>query len=196
MEQALIGAGGFANEVMAHMKMNNMVCFVDDCFFSENDKNIKKLSEFDPEKYKVLIVIGDGKVRKRISEQLPKNTKYFSFIHPSAQILGEDVEIGEGSVICAGVIITTNCVIGKHSHLNLLTTVGHDNRIGDYFTTAPSVNISGNCKIGDCVYFGTNSSVREKIEICDNVTIGLNSGVVKDILESGTYVGSPAKKIK
>jgi len=46
------------------------------------------------------------------------------------------------------------------------------------------------------VYFGTNSSVREKISICDNVVVGLNAGVVKNITESGIYVGVPAKKIK
>jgi len=42
---------------------------------------------------------------------------------------------------------------------------------------------------------GNNSSVREKINICDNVTIGLNGGVIKNITEPGTYVGTPVKKI-
>ena len=28
------------------------------------------------------------------------------------------------------------------------------------------------------------------------LTIGLNSGVVKDINEAGVYIGTPAKKIK
>jgi serine acetyltransferase len=60
----------------------------------------------------------------------------------------------------------------------------------------PGSILSGDVIIKDQVYIGTNSSVREKISICDNVTIGLNSGVVKDINESGTYVGSPLKKIK
>ena len=104
-----------------------------------------------------------------------------------------NIEIGEGSVICAGSILTTNIKIGKHSHLNLLTTIGHDTVVGDYFTTAPGAKISGNCNIGECVYFGTNSSVREKITICDNVTIGLNGGVVKNINKSGIYVGVPTR---
>jgi UDP-3-O-[3-hydroxymyristoyl] glucosamine N-acyltransferase len=60
----------------------------------------------------------------------------------------------------------------------------------------PCSVVSGNCTIGNRVYLGTNSSIREKIEICDDVTIGLNSGVVKNIKESGVYVGSPSKKIK
>jgi UDP-3-O-[3-hydroxymyristoyl] glucosamine N-acyltransferase len=87
-------------------------------------------------------------------------------------------------------------IIGKHSQINLMTTIGHDCIIGDYFTTAPSVQISGNINIGNNVYFGTKSSAKQKISICDNVIIGMNSGVVKDINESGTYIGTPCKKIK
>jgi UDP-3-O-[3-hydroxymyristoyl] glucosamine N-acyltransferase len=59
----------------------------------------------------------------------------------------------------------------------------------------PGSVVSGNCNIGDCVYLGSNSSVREKISICDNTIIGLSSGVVKNIETTGTYVGVPAKKI-
>jgi serine acetyltransferase len=60
----------------------------------------------------------------------------------------------------------------------------------------PGAIVSGDCNISDNVYVGTNSSIREKISICDDVIIGLNSGVVSDIVESGVYVGTPAKKIK
>jgi len=196
MKRALIGAGGFADEVKAHIGDFIMKCFVDDKYYTPNNKFIFPLSEFNPNEYEVLIAIGDGVARKEIVSRLPKETKYFSYIHPSAEILGNDVEIGKGSIVCAGAVITTNCIIGEHTHLNLHTTIGHDCRIGDYFTTAPGAKISGNCNIGECVYFGTNASVRQKITICDNVTIGLNAGVVKNINEPGIYVGVPAKIIK
>ena len=62
--------------------------------------------------------------------------------------------------------------------------------------SAPGAKISGNCEIGECVYFGTNASVRQKIKICDNVIIGLNAGVVKNINEPGVYAGVPVTKIK
>ena len=126
---------------------------------------------------------------------MPKSTKYFSFIHDTAQILGNDVFIEDGSIICAGCILTTNIKIGRHAHLNLHTTIGHDCEIGDYFTTAPGAKISGNCKIKECVYIGTNASIKEKISINSFVTIGLNAGVVKNITESGIYVGTPSKRI-
>jgi sugar O-acyltransferase (sialic acid O-acetyltransferase NeuD family) len=194
MKKALIGAGGFANEIKAHMKDFNMICFVDDEYYQPNNLSIKPISKFNSKEYEVIVSIGDSQLRRKMVDRLPKDTKYFTFIHPTAQILGNDVEIGEGSIICANVIITTNVKIGKHCHLNLNTTIGHDNIIGDYFTTAPSVNISGNCNIGNQVYFGTKSCVKQKIKICDDVIIGLNAGVVKDILESGVYVGTPSLK--
>jgi UDP-3-O-[3-hydroxymyristoyl] glucosamine N-acyltransferase len=60
----------------------------------------------------------------------------------------------------------------------------------------PGSIVSGNVTLGNKVYLGTNSCIREKINICDNVTIGLITGVVKDITQSGVWVGSPIKKIK
>jgi sugar O-acyltransferase (sialic acid O-acetyltransferase NeuD family) len=199
MKKGIIGAGGFGREVygsLSSMEKINTVFFVDDNYWNEGNNLILPMSKFDPQEYEVVIAIGDPRDRFDIVQRLPKETKYFTHIHPSCQILGDDVEIGEGSIICAGSIITTNVKIGRHAHLNLQTTIGHDCEIGDYFTTAPGSKISGNCKIYDCVYLGTNSSIKEKITIHSLTTIGLNSGVVKDITESGIYVGTPAKKIK
>lgn len=195
MKKALIGAGGFAREIKAHIGDESMVCFVDDNYYV-GDINTLPLSKFDPNEYEVLIAIGDPRARYDISNRLPKETKYFTHIDERAIILDKNVKIGEGSIICAGSILTTNIKIGKHAHLNLQTTIGHDTIIGDFFTTAPGAKISGNCTIYDLVYIGTNASVREKITIHSLSTIGLNAGVVKDIIESGVYGGTPCKKIK
>lgn len=195
LEKAIIGAGGFAREIAAALGLPNIKFFVDDEYMRV-ESGIYGLSQFDPEKYEVVVAVGDPRARFDIIQRLPKNTKYFTFIDPTAQIHSSNIEIGEGSIICAGSILTTNIKIGKHAHLNLQTTVGHDTQIGDYFTTAPGVKISGNCNIHDLVYVGTNASIREKITIHSLTTIGLNAGVVKNIEEPGVYVGVPAKKIK
>ena len=110
--------------------------------------------------------------------------------------MGQGVEIGQGSVLCPNTVITTNIKIGNHSHLNLNSTVGHDCILNDYFTAAPLVAISGNVTTEECVYFGTSSSIIEKKSICKNVIIGANSCVTSNITKPGTYVGTPAKKIK
>lgn len=199
MKKGIIGAGGFGREIYWSLSLNekvNTVFFVDDNYYDGTDPLILPLSKFNPNEYELVIAIADSHHRQRIVNSLPNNTKYFTHIHPTAQIHGPDVEIGEGSIICAGTIITTNVKIGKHAHLNLITTVGHDCVIGDYFTTAPGVQISGNEIIGDRVYFGTRSCMKQKLTICNDVIIGMNAGVTKDITEPGTYVGTPAIKIK
>lgn len=198
LKKGIIGYGGFGREVFHSLttdEQNNTVFFVHDEWWKNDNEKVLPLSKFNPFEYEVVVAIGDPTDRKRVIESLPKETKFFTHIHHSVTILDKNIEIGEGSIICAGSILTTNIKIGKHSHLNLLTTVGHDTVIGDFMTTAPGAKISGNCIIGDCVYLGTNSSVKQKIKICDNVIVGLNAGVVKDITESGIYVGVPAKKI-
>ena len=198
MKKGIVGAGGFGREVywsLNPIERANTVFFVDDEYWDGSDEKLLPLSRFESDKFELVVAIADSLHRERIVNSLPKNTKYFTHIHPTAQIQGEDVTIGEGSIVCAGSIITTNVKIGKHAHINLITTIGHDCVIGDYFTTAPGVQISGNETIGNNVYFGTRSCIKQKLSVCDNVIIGMNAGVVKNITEPGTYVGTPAKKV-
>jgi sugar O-acyltransferase (sialic acid O-acetyltransferase NeuD family) len=192
MEKVLIGSGGFAREVAADLGYRPKM-FVEDEFCDYNTSF--PLSSFDSKKHKALIVVGDPNIRYKLFTLLPKNTVYWKHISKQAIILDVNNSIGDGTIICPGVIITTNCFIGSHVHLNIQTTVGHDSVINNFVTTAPSVNISGNVVINDYVYLGTKVVVKEKINICSNVTVGLNGGVVKDITEPGTYIGTPAIKI-
>lgn len=194
LEPVIIGAGGFAREVQMEVKMqygNDLKMYVDDQYWVEG---LFKISEFNPETQSALIAIGSPADKKLMLAKLPENTTFWNYISPRAYV--NNLVLGVGNFICAGVIITTDVTIGNHVHLNLQTTVGHDAVIGDFVTTAPSVNISGNVTIGNGVYLGTKSCVREKLSICDDVILGMNAGVVSNIEESGVYVGTPAEKIK
>lgn len=195
MKKALVGNGGHAREVISQMGIQ-LVRFVDDEYWVDGDKKLMPLSKFDPRKYALMIAVADSSDRENIVKKLPNDTEYFTYIHPTAQIMNKDIVIGKGSFIGANSIITCNIKIGEHAILNRANHIGHDSVIGDFFSGMPGSIISGNVKLGKCVYLGTNSSIREKITICDNVTIGLNTGIVKDIKESGTYAGSPIKKIR
>ena len=196
MKLALIGAGGHAQEVRAHMGDFNIPCFVDDNYWSSNPIHVFPLSQFDPTEYEVMIAVGNSKDRFDIAQRLPKETKYFTYIHPTAQLLAKDIRIGEGSFIGANCVLTYNIKIGNHAILNRAVNIGHDCRIGQYFSAMPGSVVSGNVTIYDLVYMGNNSSIKEKLSIHSLVTIGSNATVVKHIEESGTYVGVPAKKIK
>jgi sugar O-acyltransferase (sialic acid O-acetyltransferase NeuD family) len=167
--------------------------FVDDKYL--NDETIS-LSQFDPKIHIAMIAVSDSKDRSEITKKLPKETKFFTFIHPTALIMDDNIEIGDGSFIGAYSILTTNIKIGKHCILNRANHIGHDCIIGDFFSAMPGAIVSGNVTIDDRVYLGNNSSIKEKISVCGSSIIGMNCAVVKDINELGIYVGVPAKKIK
>lgn len=204
----IYGTGGFGREVLCLVKdilsLENK-SIKDEVFFLVDDEYFKdeiimgipviKRSLFKVDECNVTVAVGDPKLRKKIVDSMPKSTTYNTLIHPKS-IISDWVKVGEGSIITAGSILTCNIEIGKHCHLNLNTTIGHDCIIGNYVTSAPSVNISGRCILGDDIYLGSNSAVREKISICNDVTIGMGGIVVKSIIEPGTYIGNPLKKLR
>jgi sugar O-acyltransferase (sialic acid O-acetyltransferase NeuD family) len=202
----IFGSGGFAKEVFQIIEesdlSNRFKGFIEpDALLKK--KNSSSLLGFEilplssiSLKSSMLISIGDGQLRRKIvEEELSLDLLFPNIIHPKA-IVSKWVELAEGAIICAGVIITVDVKIGRFAQLNLNTTIGHDCQIGDYFTSALGVHVSGNCTIGDFVYIGTGAVIKQGITICSNVTIGMGAVVTKDITEPGTYIGSPARKLE
>lgn len=193
---ALYGAGGHASEVIAQLRsMNYSVAkiFVDDEYVT---KTFSPISSFNPDNYLIMIPVSNSQARENMVRKLPAETEFFSFVHPTALIMdSKTIKIGKGCFIGAYSILTTDIILGDHAILNRGVHLGHGCRIADFFSAMPSSVVSGDVKIGNRVYLGTNASVKEKITICDDVTIGMNSPVHHDILESGIYVGDNLRKI-
>jgi sugar O-acyltransferase (sialic acid O-acetyltransferase NeuD family) len=192
MKLALFGYGGHAREATCQIEQE-VTFFVDDQYSNDIAKPI---SEFNPEEYMMIVAVADSKDRADIVAKLPKETKYFTFIHPSVHIMDDNIQVGVGSFIGANSILTTNIKLGNHALLNRGNHIGHDSVAGDFFSMMPNAVVGGNVTLGENVYLGSCSNVREKINITSDVLIGMNAAVVKDINKSGTYVGVPAQKIK
>ena len=192
MELALYGYGGHAREVAAQIDQP-ITFFVDDEYLT---KETKPISEFDPTKYLIMVAVADSRDRFDMVQRLPKETQFFTFIHPTALIFDDNIQVGAGSFIGANSILTTNIKLGRHAILNRGNQIGHDSEIGDYFSAMPGAIVSGDVRIYDCVYMGNNSSIKEKLSIHSLSKIGMNAAVVKSIEEPGVYIGVPAKKIK
>ncbi len=199
---AIFGTGGFAREVAC--LLHDLGRGADIAAFHEPDEvfeprtllgvDVQPQSAFDPARARAVIGIGNPVTREKVAGELPSATVFDTLVHPTA-VMSQWVSIGEGSIVCAGVILTCQITVGKHCHLNLNSTVGHDCIFGDFCTVAPGANISGNVELGARVDVGTQAAFRQHIRVCDDVVIGMGAVVVKDIVEPGTYVGIPAKKV-
>ena len=206
----IIGAGDFGREIAnvverinAIESQWNLLGFVDDNEEILNTLidgykvlgNINWLNNYDKEAY-AICSLGTAKNRKKIISKLNnENIKYATLVDPDAKLY-KDATIDEGSIICGGSIAAINVSIGKHVIVNLNCTLGHDDIIGDYSVINPGVNISGKVELGSCVDLGTGSRIIQGHRVSENTVIGAGTVVLKDIDESGTYVGVPAKKVK
>lgn len=207
----IVGAGGFGREVAWLVERINKVAptwnivgFLDDAeeVKNTNVNGYKVLGGCDylesiSEECWVVCTIGASKTRRRVVEKIKKytNVKFPILVDPSV-LCSELVQIGEGSIICAGTIITVNIAIGEHVILNLDCTVGHDAILQDFVTVYPSVNISGNVVAEECVELGTGTQIIQGKRIEKETIVGAGAVVVKDLPAKCTAVGAPAKPIK
>jgi len=208
---AVFGAGGFGREVVMLIEQINdqkkqwdIIGFYDDG--EEKGKiindypvlgGIEEINQIADPIYLVL-AIGDPSTKKKIHNSI-KNTaiSYPTLIHPNVQMGKKQfIKIGEGCIITAGNILTVNIELEKHVILNLCCTVGHDTLLKDYSSFMPSVNISGEVLIGECVFVGTGAKIINQLEIGNNTFVGAGSVVTKDLPSNCTAVGIPAKPIK
>ncbi len=120
--------------------------------------------------------------------------------------IGSNVFIGPFVEIQKDVSIGSFTKIQSHSFICELVSIGEKCFIGhgvmfinDLFSEGGPANGDKSkwksTEIGNNVSIGSNATILP-IEICDNVVIGAGAVVTKNIVESGTYVGNPAKKIK
>lgn len=113
-------------------------------------------------------------------------------VHPSV-IISPFVQLGCGTIVCAGTILTNSITVGEHVILNLGVTVGHDVTIGDCCVLSPGVHVSGRVTIGNECWIGTGAVVLPRLNIGDGATVGAGAVVTKDVAAGATVTGVPAR---
>lgn len=199
----IIGAGGHAKVIadIVEKSKDILVGFLDDNI--EKGKNvicnykvigkIEECLEIKKQNNNIEFIIGIGsnEIRKEIVNKY--RLKYYTALHPSAQI-GLDVKIEKGTVVMANACINSGVKIGQHSIINTGAIIEHDNIIENYVHISPNVALGGTVKIGENTHVGISAVVKNNISICSDSTIGAGAVVVNNIEEGGIYIGIPAHK--
>ena len=134
--------------------------------------------------------IGSPRIRERYHHLL-NDAHIVTLVHPDA-VISRRVEIGKGSVVMAGSVINSDTTIGEGCIINTCSSVDHDNKIGSFVHIAVGAHLCGTVEVGNCTWIGAGATVSNNISICNDCMIGAGTVVIKDIKESGTYIGVPA----
>lgn len=214
----VVGAGGFGREVVDVIEAMNaespeqaarpwrLLGVLDD---SPSETNLERLADrsipflgalddFLRERHQdtaYAVGVGATAVRRRIAERCDAaGLAAATLIHPSVT-MGSRVSVGAGSVLCAGARITTNIDIGRHVHVNLNVTIGHDTVVEDYVSLNPLASISGDCVLETGVLVGVGGIVLNGLSVGRGATVGGAACVVKQVEPGATVVGVPARPL-
>lgn len=141
------------------------------------------------------IAIGNAEIREQIVNKM-KGVKWYTAIHPSVVISDIDVFIGEGTVVMANAVINSGSQIGRHCIINSCAVVEHDSIIEDFVHISVGAKLGGTVRVGKSTWVGIGTSINNNVNICERCIIGAGAVIIRNIDESGTYVGVPAKRIK
>jgi sugar O-acyltransferase (sialic acid O-acetyltransferase NeuD family) len=204
----IVGAGGFGREVLDVIEAVNaarptwdFLGFLDDERPDETLLGQRRAQYLGPSTMlaeldaRYVIGIGSGEARSRIAELASAAGRHAAtLIHPSVTI-GSDVEVGDGSILCAHASLTTHIRLGRHVHVNLNCTIGHDAVLEDLVTLFPGVSISGSVTLRRLVSVGTGAVVLPGLEVGPASTIGAGAAVVSSVAGGTTVVGVPARPV-
>jgi UDP-N-acetylbacillosamine N-acetyltransferase len=196
---SLIGAGGHARSVISLLHINNFhIEALYDEAPGENElifhipvRSLKSLSD----SRNLVLSIGDNFLREKSFQHYRNQVVDENIAHPNS-LVESHTKLGVANLILANCYINCGVEIGHNNILNTASILEHEVKIGSHCHVAVGAILLGRAQVGDRCFIGSGSIIRDGIKICDDVTIGANSFVSENISEPGTYIGSPARRLK
>lgn len=200
MEVIIIGAGGFAKQVIEVCELTNIKIrgLIDDFAIGElfdypilgNIEYLTELLSKEPE-LKVFCGIGNVTIRKRIFDLFPR--MFINCIYPDSKISTYSM-MGTGNYIGSGVCIMPDVVIGNNIIIDPLVVLSHDVIVGDHNHLAAHCCLLGKVTIEDCNLIGSNSTILPKITMGSNNILGAGAVLTKSVGNNKVLKGVPARE--
>jgi sugar O-acyltransferase (sialic acid O-acetyltransferase NeuD family) len=141
----------------------------------------------------VIVAIGHNLARRELFARLQAGGERFATAkHPSA-IIGSEVHLGEGCMVCAGAIVGPASRIGVDVILNTACSVDHHNQIADHVHIGPGAHLGGEVQVAEGALVGMGATVLPRCRVGAWSTVAAGAVVTEDVPDGATVVGVPAR---
>ena len=180
MRLVLVCGGGVASDALGVIDAINDVHHSIDVagFVSDGDfgvihghkqiGNIEDIGRLDVSHY--LVCLGYPEKKKSVIDRIRDIGGVVpapALIHPRAWV-PKGTEIGDGSLVLAGVCFSRGVRVGRHVYISHGALVGHEAVIADYVSLMPGASVSGDTVLFEGCMIGSNATVLEKISPLEN----------------------------
>ena len=204
----IVGAGHFGREVLVWASQSpalgkawSLAGFLDDNpraldGYETGQPLLGPISGHQPAPDEVFIcAIGKPSTKRKVTGLLKgRGAVFITLVHPSV-IIGRNVALGEGCVICPNCVLTCDIVLGEQVMLNIATTVGHDARIGSWSTLSGHCDITGFAQLGEEVFLGSRASVLPKVRVGDRAVVGAGAVALTNVPADTTLATRPSIRL-
>lgn len=145
-----------------------------------------------------LITVGQIKssvIRRKINDIIKTNNGNLPVIISKRAYVSSNAFIDEGTIIMHNVIVNAKARIGKNCIINTGALIEHDVIINDFCHISTHAVVNGQVQVGINSFLGSNSVIANNVTLPDNVIVSAGACILKTLLDTGTYIGNPARKI-
>jgi len=203
----IVGAGGFGREMLAWARQSiqfehewTIKGFIDDNVEALSGKNtpgamLGTIKDHQPAADEVFIcAIGIPRVKRACSELLAARGASFTRLVHRTAVIGDNVELGEGVVLCPYTIVSANNRLGRGVAVNLHSSIDHDACVDDWSQVNCHCDLTGGVQVGKEVFFGSSVAIIPGVKIGDGAYLGAGAVVLRDVPAGATVFGVPARQ--
>ena len=157
---------------------------------------LSELENFSTEEG-LLFVLAVAKLdqKREIAAQLEsRGCKFAAIVHPTV-VISRGVEIGEGSIINAGVICEDSVRIGRHVIVHAGSVLEHDNVVEDFVNIGPGVKTGGRVRFGSGAVVYTGATLIPDVVVGPNSIVGAGAVVLAAVAAGSVVAGVPARQL-